>query len=92
LPVLVERLGCNGGKTGSILEPVVEYRASEIVVWFEVEPVEGPATCPGNKREAYDLALSEPVGIRSLVDGHCLPGEAAETTSHCRSGGVRWAP
>ncbi|WP_435743063.1 hypothetical protein [Nocardioides sp. SYSU DS0663] len=86
----VQRLGCNSGVTGRVLSPVVEYSPTQVVVTFEVEADPDGGDCPGNRAVPYDVELAEPLGDRALVDGQCRPGEAAATTSHCSSGGLRW--
>lgn len=85
---LVTRLGCNGGRTGKVLEPVVSADGEQVVVTFSVEPVPG-GDCPGNDSVPYVVELGGPLGDRELVDGACLSGDAA-STSHCSDGAVRW--
>lgn len=93
VPVEVQRLDCNSGVTGAVAEPTVEHGSSEVVITFLVERGGGgPADCRGNDRVGYDVVLDVPIGDRALVDGQCLPGGAAVTTSHCSAGGVRRAP
>ena len=90
---LVTRLECNSGVTGGVLPPDVLVTDTEVVVTFAVEPREaGNADCQGNDQVAHDVLLDEPLGARTLVDGQCLPGAEAATTSHCRQGGTRWEP
>lgn len=89
---LVTRLGCNGGVTGTVLEPVVTADAERITVTFAVEPVSpGVHTCPGNDGVPFAVELADPVAGRELVDGACLSGDAV-TTSFCTEGPVRWSP
>lgn len=81
---LVSRLGCNNGVTGDVVEPVVEITKSQIIVTFQVTPREPEAAnCPGNDLVPYKVELGEPIAGRQLMDGRCLPGGAAETTSLC---------
>lgn len=88
---LVTRLGCNGGVTGKVVQPGIEMTKSQIVVTFQVTPgVPAAANCPGNNPVPFSVELGEPIDGRQLVDGRCLPGGAAETTSFCRSS--RWTP
>jgi hypothetical protein len=88
---LVERLGCANGETGKVLPPAVTEGDDEVVVTFTVEPIgSGPALCPGNKPVPYTVTLSKALGKRRIVDGSCLAGAAAATTTHCTGGGQRW--
>jgi hypothetical protein len=90
---LVTRLGCNGGETGTVLEPVVDVDGERIEVTFTVEPLPpGDHTCPGNDEVPVVVELAEPVGGRELVDGACLSGEAATTSFCTEQNPVRWPP
>ena len=90
---LVTRLECNSGVTGEVLPPAVRVTGTEVVVTFTVEPRgAGAADCQGNDQVAYDVLLDAPLGARALVDGQCLPGAEAATTSYCRQRGTRWEP
>lgn len=86
---LVTRLGCSGGETGEVREPVVSIDADGIVVTFTVAPLSG-GDCPGNDPVPQVVELDEPIGDRELVDGACLSAEA-ESTSFCSGGSVRWS-
>jgi len=89
----VTRLECNSGVTGEVLPPAVLVTDTEVVVTFAVEPREaGNADCQGNDQVPYDVLLDEPLIGRTLVDGQCLPGAEAATTSSCADGGTRWEP
>lgn len=88
----VSRLGCNNRVTGEVLEPAVTYADTEVTITFQVERELDGGDCPSNKPETYDLTLDEPLGDRSLVDGACLPGAEAATTSWCAPDGVRSRP
>ena len=91
LTVEVQRLGCNNGVTGKVLEPAVEYGESDVIVTFQVETDLDGGDCPSNRAVEFQLLLDQPLNGRQLIDGQCLPGQEAATTSHCgRSGGVRW--
>lgn len=89
---LVSRLGCNSGVTGEVNAPDVQLADDRIVLTFTVTPGE-PAggDCQGNNEVPYDIALSEPLGNRQLVDGQCLDSEASQT-SFCDPDGVRHRP
>jgi hypothetical protein len=93
---LVTRIGCNGGRTGPVLRPGVVVHDDRIEVTFTVGHVDGPATCPGNLPEPYDVDLGIPLGNRRLVDGRCnKPYEAGDggvVGQLCFDGGVKWSP
>lgn len=66
---------------------------SEVVVTFSVAPKQpGAAACPGNDQVSYEVDLGEPLRDRALVDGQCLPGAEAATTSFCATGPTRFRP
>lgn len=88
---LVTRLGCNGGMTGMVLRPGVRVEETRIVITFAVESDPDGGTCPSNDWVPYEVDLGEPIGSRALVDGSCLDGAEAATTSLCADdAGVRW--
>jgi hypothetical protein len=90
---LVTRLGCSGGETGLVLEPVVDVDDERIKVTFAVESLPpGDYECPGNDAVPHVVVLDEPVGDRELVDGACLSGEAATTAFCVDEDPVRWPP
>jgi hypothetical protein len=66
---------------------------SEVVVTFSVAPKQpGPAECQDNDQVPYEVDLGEPLRARALVDGQCLPGGEAATTSMCARGATRFSP
>ncbi|MCW5952280.1 MAG: hypothetical protein KIT69_08490 [Propionibacteriaceae bacterium] len=89
----VTRLDCSSGVTGEVLEPVVEYTDSHVIIRADVAVIDHnlPQTCQGNDEVPVVVKLSESIGDRPLVDAACLAGEAA-TTSFCAEGPVRWRP
>lgn len=80
----VTRLGCAGGKTGTVLAPQVSYEDARIIVTIDVEalPDDMAYTCQTNDTVEVTVTLTEPVGERVLVDGACLESEAGGT-SYC---------
>jgi hypothetical protein len=90
----VTRLGCSSGITGEVLAPEIVLSETEIVVTFSVDPLpqDRNYACPGNDLVPDVVELGEAIGPRQLVDGACLPGGAAETTTLCADGAVRWHP
>ena len=88
--IAATRLGCSSGKTGELRGPRVSYGADEVVIEVDAEPLgAGAFECPGNDAVEVVVALTEPLGDRSLVDGACLEGEAVSTAA-CADGPVRW--
>ena len=80
----MSRLGCANGVTGEVLPPDVQVLDDRVVVTFEVAALgPGDATCPGNDLVPYTVELGEPIGDRMLIDGACLDGGPAATTSWC---------
>jgi len=86
----VYRVGCNSGVDGDPDPPVVELRDNEIVITFEVQPHSSGGDCQGTMGVPYDVALGEPLGNRTLVDGECREGGNASSTSFCAKDGVRF--
>ncbi len=88
---LVTRLECNSGVTGKVLRPTVKASESTVVVTFAVSRDEDRAgDCQSNEWVPYQVNLGEPLGDRALVDGECLPGGEASTTTLCRRDGIRF--
>jgi len=84
---LVSRSGCNGGVTGTPLEPEVVKGETWIAVSFDVVPKAYGGECPTNDLVPYEVHLGEELGDRSLVDGRCLqPG----SSPWCERNGIRW--
>jgi hypothetical protein len=80
-------------RTSSGLTPAIRWTESEVVVTFSVatRPPRA-ATCQGNEQVPYEVDLGERLEHRALVDGHCLPGREAATTSFCMTDSVRFKP
>lgn len=91
---LVTRLGCAGGVTGDVLEPLVEIGPTDIVVTFFVAGLDSELeqTCPENDAVPVEVALGERIGDRPILDGACRSGSEAASTSHCAAGPARWVP
>lgn len=98
----VTRLGCASGRTGEVLEPEVSYEDDRVLVRIDVEHVEA-GDCPSNVTVPTEVYLTEPLGMRPLVDGACVEGDAvgtpacrdtpaSEGTGPAGDGGVRWTP
>ncbi len=88
---IVTRLDCNGGVTGKVAKPVVQFAKSQIIVTFHVTPKnDGIANCESNELVPYKVELDEPLKGRTLKDGQCLSGGPAVGTTLC--GSSRWSP
>lgn len=94
LTIAVSRFECNGGVTGEVLEPVVDYGTTELVIRAEAARIDDdrPRTCPENDWVEVVVKLAEPIGNRALIDAACLQSGAAVNTSVCADGPVRWSP
>lgn len=80
ITTVVTRLGCNSGVTGTVNEPTIVFTPTDAIIAFTVSP--GPpdiAACQGNDHVAYEIALPEPLGDRSLIDGACEDSDASRT-------------
>lgn len=79
LHILVWERACSGGApaTGRMSAPVIEYSATTVTITIGVRPVEvaeGEAvTCPGPPGTPASLELTEPLGVRQLLDGGQVP-------------------
>ncbi len=92
LTVLVNRVGCNDGVTGTVNTPDINVDEAEVVVTFFVSPGEPlAANCSGNNSVAYDVVLPEPLGDRRLLDGACDRPEARSLV-FCEPDGIRSSP
>ncbi len=93
IAILVSRLGCASGKTGTVLVPVYALTATAVILRTDVAVISsGEAqTCPGNDQVPITVVLPEPIGNRSLVDGACGQPPAS-TTSSCLDKGVVGRP
>lgn len=88
--VLVSRLGCNSGVTGTVNSPTIVLFETEVVVTFSVSPGEPEiADCRGNDQIPYEVTLPEPLGERVLIDGACEKGGGLVV---CESRGIRYSP
>lgn len=88
----VTRLGCAGGKTGTVLTPGIAYESQRIIITMNVEPLDPDMmyTCQTNDIVPVSVDLAEPIGERTLVDGACL-NVVASGTSFCEDpSGTRW--
>jgi hypothetical protein len=80
IEVGVMRLACASGITGELLDPVVTYGASEVVIRVDaVPPAEPGGSCPMNDLVPVTVELTEPLGDRALIDGACERADARGT-------------
>jgi hypothetical protein len=75
LHVLVLERACASGRPpdGRIAEPEVVYATHAVTVTIGVRHSEGDHSCPGNPAVPLTVALAEPLGDRTLLDGSRLP-------------------
>lgn len=91
IAILVTRLGCSGGRTGTVLTPVYGLSDTEVVLRTDVGVLPATAyTCPGNDGVPITVVLPEAIGHRALVDWVCRQQSAA-STSFCFDQGIRRA-
>lgn len=87
----VSRSGCASGKTGDVLDPVVQLEAKQVVIVARVAKLRrGGYNCQSNDWVPATVTLSEPLGRRQLIDGECTIG-ASGTYAGCQTP-VRWDP
>lgn len=91
LSIEVMRVECAGGVTGEVLDPVVEYNETQVVITERVQSLPlGAYDCLGNDLVPTQIELAEKIGDRELIDGECLYGENGHTV-FCDTT-VRWNP
>lgn len=91
IAVLVTRLGCNSGVTGTVNDPTISITDDDLVITFTVSPGQPEAAdCQGNDQVPYLLTLPQPLGEHRLIDGACESTEARSTV-FCESA-VRHSP
>jgi hypothetical protein len=75
LPIQIMERNCANGEPpeGREILPVVQGTADRVTITVLVEPVSGPANCPGNPWYPVSVDLGEPLGERPLYDGSTLP-------------------
>lgn len=89
IAIVVERLSCSGGITGTVLTPAYELTDTAVILRTDLAPLpEGVYTCQGNGGVLITVVLPEPIGNRALVDWACLR-EPASSTRFCFDHGVR---
>jgi hypothetical protein len=78
LEILVWEDGCSSAAatTGRMSAPVIEYGASTVTITLGVRPLQGVQTCPLGRGTPASLRLSQPLGIRTLLDGGTFPPAA----------------
>ncbi|HPF80603.1 hypothetical protein [Nostocoides australiense] len=89
LTVMVSRIECNGGRTGTLRGAKVNEHDDEVVVTtYVAKQRPGAYTCLGNDLKPLTVPLKTPLGERKLVDGACT--DATRQTALCLDDGVRW--
>jgi hypothetical protein len=87
----VYRLSCNGGVTGTVLQPTINVGDARFVVTFTVKRGQpGAHSCQGNPPVPVVVDLGMPIGNRQLIDGACRSGSPASKSEPCVDGQVRW--
>jgi hypothetical protein len=78
LEILVWEDACSSAAatTGRMSAPVIEYGASTVTITLGVRPLQGVQTCPLGRGTPASLRLSQPLGIRTLLDGGTFPPAA----------------
>jgi hypothetical protein len=75
LHVLATELGCSSGRQlgDALLGPqLVETDAAVLIAFAAIPPAGDEQTCPGNPPTAVTIALSAPLGDRSVGDGRVV--------------------
>jgi hypothetical protein len=77
LQVLVWEMACSGGRpaTGRMSSPIVDYGDGTLTMTISVKTMTGPQTCPGPPGTPAVVVLPQPLGNRSLLDGHTYPAQ-----------------
>ncbi|WP_335675536.1 DUF6174 domain-containing protein [Serinicoccus hydrothermalis] len=88
--LLVTRLGCAGGVTGPVLDPVIDVEPNSVVISTPVEARSGAANCLGNDTVPLEVQLGPDALGKDLVDAACLDGAEAAGTAPCDPGPARW--
>lgn len=73
---LVVEVNCASGQSSQdrIVGPEIIYDADQVVVTFAVRPLPGDVqNCQGNPATVVEVALTQPLGDRRLVDGGADP-------------------
>lgn len=90
--ILVSRVECNSGFTGTVNEPSVVFRDDDVIITVTVSPGSPEvADCQGNDEVPYTVELSRALGDRELIDGGCESGREAVGTVFCETA-VRGGP
>jgi hypothetical protein len=72
--IVVESACASGASPeGRVLDPIVEYGPTSIIVTIEIRRRPGGHDCQGNPEYPLDLLLVEPIGGRALLDGGVDP-------------------
>lgn len=79
LHILLMERACASGRPpdGRVAEPEVRYSSEAVAIAIGVQRAPGDQGCPGNPAVPATIALAEPLGGRTLLDGSYLPPRAA---------------
>jgi hypothetical protein len=89
LHVLVLERACASGQPpdGRIAEPEVSFGLDTITITIGVRRSEGDQNCQGNPAVPLTVALAEPLGDRTLLDGSRLPPAPPSIPEHILADG-----
>jgi hypothetical protein len=84
LHVLALERACASGRPpdGRIADPEIAYTPSSVAVTIGVRRSTGDHSCPGNPAVPLTVALPEPLGDRTLLDGSRLPPHPPTIPAH----------
>ncbi len=79
MAAVVEERACTSGRpaAGRIEKPDISYGPTPSTITFRVRALGGTNTCQGVRGSAYDVALSQPVDSRRLLNGWTRPATPA---------------
>lgn len=90
LRLAVTRISCNNGETGEVLQPVVAWSDTQVVIRTDVVRLSPrTADCQGNDAVEVTAELPGPLGERTVLDAVCLEAPTIRY-AYCADGAQRW--
>jgi hypothetical protein len=88
---VITRNGCSGGEQGEPQTPIVDYTKTTITITVRMKPHIDSGSCVGSPGVPYRFHLTQPLGLRTMIDGACIPPgtDGPGTTLFCSDHGVR---